>query len=914
MRKNLIHLLLTLCMAFATFAFVGCDKDKNEEPQTSTQSPSTDDSTSSSEETTPPTDNSSSSSEDSSSTQPPAVEHTHNYSTQITAPTCTAQGYTTYTCTCGNTYTSDYVNAVGHSYTNYLPDGNATYEADGTKTAFCDNGCGTKKTVTDEGTKLKSGISFKTLTVQENNAVYGKVPNGTTTFSFLNEITVNGNADYTVSTDITGLNVIPTKTVPVTTGDNTFYVLEKVGNNLALYTVTVRVREIYTVGFDALGGSAVASQEVEEDSFATLPSTIPTKTGYTFDGWNFNFASTPITGDRTITANAWQANQYTVSFDGNGGSSPNGITVTYDSEYGELPTAERRYYTFLGWSTARTQGTQIQPTDVMSTAHNTTLYAVWTTDVVYSKSQDQTHYEVTGLYNTQATEICVFDEYDGLPVTAIADNLFDNGGQIKTIVLPNTITNLTQGMLSSCTALESLTLPFLGETVNDSQNAYLGYLFGATRYEENEDYVPSTLKTISLTGEITAIEQGAFLDCNELMSIILPDSVESIKEAFQFCYSLTSITIPEKVASIEGGAFYYCESLASVIIPDKVTSIGSYAFFCCNNLASVTIGKGAISIDEEAFAYCHGLKSFTVDENNPSYQSIDGVLYNKDGTTLISYPIGKPTTSFAIPVSVTTIGEYAFQACSNLTNITIPDDVTTIGSFAFSYCSNLTSIVIPNGITQILYGTFLQCERLASITIPDSVTHIYSEAFSYCYNLANITIPDRVTTIGGFAFSSCYSLKSVAIPDSVTFIGVSAFSYCTNLTSISVSAGNTVYQSIDGNLYSKDGKTLMQYAIGKTATEFIIPSGITAIKGSVFSASNNLTHITIPSSVITIDSYAFSVCDRLTSITFENASTWYYTSSYHYTDGTSISVEDANANATYFTSTYYNYYWYKEEN
>ena len=107
------------------------------------------------------------------------------------------------------------------------------------------------------------------------------------------------------------------------------------------------------------------------------------------------------------------------------------------------------------------------------------------------------------------------------------------------------------------------------------------------------------------------------------------------------------------------------------------------------------------------------------------------------------------------------------------------------------------------------------------------------------------------------------------IPDSVTLIGYEAFHNCSSLTSIEVDENNTTYQSLDGNLYNKDGTTLIQYAFGKTATEFVIPDSVTTIGDSAFNVCRSLTSIEIPDSVTTIGDYAFCLCNSLTSIVFE---------------------------------------------
>lgn len=135
---------------------------------------------------------------------------------------------------------------------------------------------------------------------------------------------------------------------------------------------------------------------------------------------------------------------------------------------------------------------------------------------------------------------------------------------------------------------------------------------------------------------------------------------------------------------------------------------------------------------------------------------------------------------------VTEIGDYAFVACENLTEITIPDGVTEIGEGAFGTCYNLTKIVIPDSVTKIGNTAFAECHNLAEITIPDGVTAINGGVFSNCRSLKEITIPDGVTIIGSIAFRGCTSLTKVTIPASVTEIKDEAFGYCEDLTELTI--------------------------------------------------------------------------------------------------------------------------------
>ena len=187
------------------------------------------------------------------------------------------------------------------------------------------------------------------------------------------------------------------------------------------------------------------------------------------------------------------------------------------------------------------------------------------------------------------------------------------------------------------------------------------------------DYSSATTLGTSLSGAIT------------IPSTVDGHTVTGIGDyAFYLCSSLTSIIIPDSVTTIGQYAFSNCSSLTSVDLGNSVTSIGQYAFSYCTKLTSITIPDSVTTIDSGAFMGV-GLTSITVDDNNNSYSDIDGVLFNKDHSTLIQYPMNNTATSYTIPDSVTTIGQFAVWSCRNLTSIHIPDSVTTIGYAAFNF-------------------------------------------------------------------------------------------------------------------------------------------------------------------------------------------------------------------------------------
>ena len=232
-----------------------------------------------------------------------------------------------------------------------------------------------------------------------------------------------------------------------------------------------------------------------------------------------------------------------------------------------------------------------------------------------------------------------------------------------------------------------------------------------------------SLTNITIPNSVTSIGICAFYECDSLTSITIPNGVTSIGySAFYGCSSLTNITIPEGVTSIGDGAFYECDSLTSITIPNGVTSIGNKAFRECSSLTSITIPEEVTSIGNEAFRDCSSLTSINVSETNKNYSSVDGVLFNKDKTELIQYPIKKEGTSYKIPNSVTSIGDRAFYNCGSLTSITIPNGVTSIGDFAFKECFRLKKVLCLGNASKLGSDAFKGCSSNLKIYAKNKLT------------------------------------------------------------------------------------------------------------------------------------------------------------------------------------------------
>lgn len=330
------------------------------------------------------------------------------------------------------------------------------------------------------------------------------------------------------------------------------------------------------------------------------------------------------------------------------------------------------------------------------------------------------------------------------------------------------------------------------------------------------------------------------------------------------------------------------ETVSKNSVNYPVTAVADSAFSKCKYLAGIYIPASIKSIGADAFKGCIYLYKIQVDSNNQYYSSdSDGVLFNKDKTILIKYPVGNSRSSYSIPNGVTNIGPGAFydssyykglesitipksvtvisigafENCTGITSIAIPDNVTTIGSYAFRGCFNLKSVTLGNSVANIYSGAFSGCESLTSINIPDSVSDISWEVFKDCKNLTSINFSENVTRIRGNAFDGCIGLKSITIPGSVTSVESEAFLNCTGLTSITVDADNEYYSSDEfGVLFNKDKTTLIQYPAASGIKSYIIPDSVTSIEEYAFNECTNLESLTIPESVTSISVYAFNRC------------------------------------------------------
>ena len=297
----------------------------------------------------------------------------------------------------------------------------------------------------------------------------------------------------------------------------------------------------------------------------------------------------------------------------------------------------------------------------------------------------------------------------------------------------------------------------------------------------------------SIDGKIVAgIKDNAFYDYANPVNVTVPACLTNIESlAFYHSSGLTAIHVDPSntvYSSTDGVLFdkgqtllfqYPGGKVGEHVIPDSVTEIKEWGFSFCGGLTRLGIGRSLTLIGTGALSPCTNLTEIAVDESNSVYCSVDGVLLDKDQTTLLQCPAGR-AGSYAISDGVANIGDRAFAYCLGLAHVEIPGSITNIGLAAFYSCG-LTNVVIPEGVVFIGNAAFESCLHLLSTILPDTLLNVGSRLFSECGNLTDLVIGDGVIDIRDYAFEYCTSLTNVVIGDSVRDIGDEAFICCTRL-------------------------------------------------------------------------------------------------------------------------------------
>lgn len=345
---------------------------------------------------------------------------------------------------------------------------------------------------------------------------------------------------------------------------------------------------------------------------------------------------------------------------------------------------------------------------------------------------------------------------------------------------------------------------------------------------------------------VTTIGSNAFNQCNKLESVKLPKTLKNIEYyAFFNCSSIKSLELPEGTANIGTGAFKGCSSLTTMTIPGSINVLGQEAFHSCTYLKSVIVSDGVTEIGSQAFNGCRSMTKITIPE---SVTKIGDNAFNRTGLI-----------SVQLPSELTSIEDRTFYQCYDLKSVKVGDKITSIGEEAFALCDDLKKFETPSTVTTIKRRAFADCTNMASVIIPEGITEISFGTFQNCSSLAEVTFPSTLTTIKDEAFTNCSSITSIHIPTATLNIGNSVFMGCTKIASFT---GN--YATNDHSCLIIERSVIAFAPAG--ISEYTISEDADAISKNAFYGCTELTSVTLHSKITEIGDTAFADCSNLQTI------------------------------------------------
>ncbi|MDY0063990.1 MAG: leucine-rich repeat protein [Bacilli bacterium] len=583
------------------------------------------------------------------------------------------------------------------------------------------------------------------------------------------------------------------------TWDRSFdYIVESIVTVKAIWTLLIEVN------FDPFGGTLVSGnlqQQVPLGSAAIAP--VLEMENFTFAGWDQSFDN--ITQQITITA-LWEFSLFKWRIN----SDMDGIIITgLQPNYQEEHLVVESSYQFLSVTgidaEAFKNATFIKSATIAKNIKDigynifmgcTSLEEI-TLPFKYGPNDPGNLQPMAYLayyFNEIPSSLKRVTVQEG--ITRIPAWMFNDCQHIEGIVLPDTITHIEKNAFMNCFELVSVTLPDSLEQIADEAfrscyklsaitlpSGLKGLGYGV--FQDN-----SSLISIVLPNQITVIGNKLFAGCSKLQEVIFSNQITSIGvEAFSGCSKLVEVGLPSNLLDLKQKAFYGCSELQEVIFPDTLTSIGEetfsgciklhdfvfpaslaviggLAFNGCQSIQNINLPASLTAIGAYAFSGCIAITGFTVEESNPNFSSMDGILYNKLQTHIYRAP-GQLTGSLTVPSTVTTLANGAFENCREITHIVLPDDITNIPFDAFRNCSNLISINIPLNCQIIRERAFYLCSSLIEITFPIKVNDIESQAFAGCSELKQVySIRETAPNLNQTAFTECHSDLKIEVRSS----------------------------------------------------------------------------------------------------------------------------------------------------
>ncbi len=429
----------------------------------------------------------------------------------------------------------------------------------------------------------------------------------------------------------------------------------------------------------------------------------------------------------------------------------------------------------------------------------------------------------------------------------LGDQVFDSCTALETIVFPSRLGDIDVTTIKSCTKLQNLNIVGTGkyksiDGVLCKVEGGITTLVYVPRAREGEYRIPSgvtrigtnafgsastdrvLMTKVTIPAWVTEIEEAAFYYCNKLTEVVFEGDKESAnliirKNAFYYCSLLESIVLPENLTVLEQGAFAGTSKLKDVSFNTAVTEnrlaedIDIQAGAFATVLTSGAVGTFYVEklyigefVPDISIAGVFGnakLANITIHENNQYYSSEDGVLFNKEKTRIVFFPVTRGG-HYIVPNSVEEIGSGLFMGNTALTKITIGTGVTLIGEAAFKSCTYLNTVEFIEGGTQPLTikdGAFYSCSGLTKIELAERTKVIEDNAFYSCSKLTEITLPKNLEKLGSYKTTTVTLANGETAQRDVLY-AFSVFESCTKLKNVFVAEGNQYFTSKDGILYS----------------------------------------------------------------------------------------------------------------
>jgi len=554
-------------------------------------------------------------------------------------------------------------------------------------------------------------------------------------------------------------------------------------------------------------------------------------------------------------------------------------------------------------------------------------------------------------------------------VINIGDSAFSDCTDLTNVVIGSNVTKIGESAFSYCNGLESIIV------LKDNKVYYSGESNCIIETVSKTLIAGCKNSVIPTDGSVINIGDSAFKGCESLTNIVIPESIIFIdQKAFSGCTNLTSVTftvpngwyVSTSSTATSGIDVTLTDSAQNAIYLTSANYYRDYYWFKSEVVEydlSVVVGDTITTLKVEEGTTLASILAennlteentmgFYLDENYQEYVDIYNTTIDKEFTL---YTRMATLDKLTITDGVVTAKDTTISG-----EIIIPriydGNVISLGEYAFTGCSEIASVIMQDGITNIATSAFAGCSALTSVVIPNTIISIGDCAFEDCVGLTDVVISNSVNSIGELAFYGCTGLTSINIPKGVINIGLDAFYYCISLESIIVEEGNSVYHSEGNCLIETESKTLIlgcknsiiptDGSVTSIANQafsdcfglesITIPNTVISIGNGAFSNCTSITNLHIPDSVISIGEsafggctslidvsfgrglksisiYAFNACENLTTVTFMDPNGWYVSTDEAATSGTEHELSVASQNATYFKSTYCDYYWFKKQ-